>query len=370
MKSLLKAALRRSGWIKLLLFLSFIMIIGLPGFMVDFLGSFPSSSDNLSEGDPCQATARLRDIEKEILERAETLGAYYTPDDYFVDLYTITSSPSFKRAIFPFQGIERLMVIIQGNHTLKEISEAKDRAKIYPITDPEDAKRFKHIFSKYTPDWLVARYLACMPLATVLFLLWLSAGADETRRFWPSPCRFALAIIGYPLVIGVTWHSQLKSKGRGWLAEAMLRQRKKELRSELSGDEVREIELFAKSRRSLSSWRAALDIGGLSPRHALLAALLVVIVINVITSTAPARAHEGPTLQRAIEFQGHFPRDEIESENGHKINFQGTVTLAPAIISQLGGDSDSPSIGFALVEISVLKGLPGEPPDVIPVSAA
>ena len=185
----------------------------------------------------------------------------------------------------------RLLDISQKNlraglYSNKDVDLARNTFK--EKTDPGSGARealkldmAKKTFWPSVTSWLWHFYLINLPLAFMLFMLW---WYKEKKDFKISnPFSFIIALVFYPIIIGLVIYEALSEKSRYYLAEAELRRTKSKMFSILSKNELADIRRFAKSRGlTLDDWRNYLDNQGLKPQGILMSSLVVTILFMAI----------------------------------------------------------------------------------------
>lgn len=138
--------------------------------------------------------------------------------------------------------------------------------------------------------WLFFLYLKIMPFAFGLFLIWANENQEKQQFLFPSPLRFLLMLICYPLVVGYVFIKWMKKKEYEYLAEAEYRRTKQNLFTYLTPEEIKRIKKFSESTLSLRSWREQLIASGLSPQHGLAIALVATLLISFIPNSVQAES--------------------------------------------------------------------------------
>lgn len=134
--------------------------------------------------------------------------------------------------------------------------------------------------------WFFRLYLMTLPLALILYLLWIRE--ERQKLEMPNPFRFMLLLILYPYVLGHFLFEWIKQGSREVYAEAELRRTKKQLFTYLSDEELTRVKSFARSNLSFSCWKMQLAKTGLRPRHGLVLALVVTFVFLMLPRPSKA----------------------------------------------------------------------------------
>lgn len=271
---------------KILLPLLFLYNVGF--FSLDFSGYFKE----LGKSEPYNSVGqqKLAKLVNEKFKVAKAKGTKYSPADYFNDLAEITILQKSRKG-----------VLNNWDYRLLDLSQQNVRAGLYSSqdidlvrnifkekTDPGGAARenlkiemSKKNFWPSVTNWLWHFYLKNLPLAFILFMLWWYK-QKETFKL-KNPFSFIIALIFYPIIIGLVIYETLNEKGRYYLAEAELRRTKSKMFSILSKDELEDLRRFAKSRGlTLSDWRNYLSNQGLKPQGILVSSLVVTILFTAI----------------------------------------------------------------------------------------
>lgn len=365
MRSLLRAALERSGWIKLGLFVGFFWLVVLPIIVTMF--NSPSNSSAQTTVDLIEASRQMHKIMLDVEQRAKSLGKNYTPEQYFIDLKILESSSYRNQAPSRFDIIHRIMARVRENYSMAQIDAAREKIGTVDSTSPEVHQHYERIFSRL-PSWLLERYLFCLPLALILFLLWFYGELDKTKRRWPNLWRFVLALAIYPIVIVSVWHSRLTRSTRGWLAEASFRQGKRQVTQKLSAGERAQIQRFATGQQSWRSWRQSLVSQGWQSRHSFALALVATMVLIVCVRAVPAQTL--PCVHQQVSIQqddGHLPRDKIDNQQPNQPN--GTSQMDWVVLTAGYQEPSLANTGPVIVDRQheLISYVP-RPPDHIPIT--
>ncbi len=223
---------------------------------------------------------------------AEKKGTKYSPYDYFNDLYEIEKLEKSMKGVMSYHILANQLMILQqenmrnGTFSRKDIDKAVKEYKERKDPGSTAREELKLEMSKKTfwPSvraWLWHFYLINLPLAFILFMLWWQ---KEKKTFKiNNPFSFIIALIFYPIIIGLVIHEELSEKSRQYLAEAELRRMKSKMFSILSKNEIEDIRRFATSRGlTLDDWRQYLKNQGLKPQGILVSSLVVTILFTAI----------------------------------------------------------------------------------------
>lgn len=271
---------------KILLPLLFLYNVGF--FSLDFSGYFKE----LGKSEPynSEGQQKLARLVNEKFKVAKIKGSKYSPADYFTDLAEITILKKSLKGVLNNWDY-RLLDLSQQNvraglYSSQDITLARNIFK--EKTDPGSAARenlkiemSKKTFWPSVTNWLWHFYLKNLPLAFILFMLWWYK-QKETFKL-KNPFSFIIALIFYPIIIGLVIYEALNEKGRYYLAEAELRRTKSKMFSILSQDELEDLHRFAKSRGlTLNDWRNYLSNQGFKPQGILVSSLVVTILFMAI----------------------------------------------------------------------------------------
>jgi hypothetical protein len=271
---------------KILLPLLFLYNVGF--FDLDFSGYLKE----LGKSEPynSEGQKQLTKLVNEKVKVAKAKGTNYSPADYFNDLAEITILKKSLTGVMNNLDY-RLLDLSQQNvraglYSSRDIDLARDIFK--EKTDPGSVARensrieiSKRTFWPSVTNWLWHFYLKNLPLAFILFMLWWYK-QKETFKL-KNPFSFIIALIFYPIIIGLVIYEALNEKGRYYLAEAELRRTKSKMFSILSKDELEDLRRFAKSRGlTLNDWRNYLGNQGFKPQGILISSLVVTILFMAI----------------------------------------------------------------------------------------
>jgi len=271
---------------KILLPLLFLYNVGF--FSLDFSGYLKE----LGKSEPYnfEGQKKLAKLVDEKVKVAEAKGTKYSPADYFNDLAEITILKKSLKGVMNNWDY-RLLDLSQKNinaglYSNEDVDLARNIFK--EKTDPGSVAReslrietSKRTFWPSVTNWLWHFYLKNLPLAFILFMLWWYK-QKETFKL-TNPFSFIIALIFYPIIIGLVIYEALNEKGRYYLAEAELRRTKSKMFSILSKDELEDLRRFAKSRGlTLDDWRNYLGNQGFKPQGILISSLVVTILFMAI----------------------------------------------------------------------------------------
>lgn len=294
--------------IKLLLAVLFLYNIG-------FFALFSHLEDGPQP--PIKADGGKSDIRylQEKVQRAQSLGVAYGPEEYFADLTAIrlkeqqndfdrfailAVSSSVNQLLSTFdanvKAARRNLSETEYNLFMQRLSQARQLSQ--ETLDPGCTQRvLADQARRQSPGywqqvvmivltWLAGFYVKNLPLAFIL--LWIWWYQDKNKLGINNPLSFLICLTFYPIVIIRTWY-QIWHEGVRTFAFRVERQRREiDIFSLLSANELAEVSRFAHSRISLTDYRQELDQRGLSRRHSLLPIMVVVTIALLIPSLASA----------------------------------------------------------------------------------
>ena len=259
-------------------------------FSIDFSKTFKDFGK--SEPFNFEGQKKLANFVNEKVKVAEKKGAKYSPYDYFNDLYEIEKLEKSMKGVMSYHVLANQLMILQQENVRNGLFSHEDIDKAVIIfkekRDPGSVTRenlklemSKKTFWPSVRTWLFHFYLINLPLAFILFMLWWQ---KEKKTFKLSnPFSFIIALIFYPIIIGLVIYEELSEKSRQYLAEAELRRMKSKMFSILSKNELEDIRRFASSRGfTLDDWRQYLGNQGLKPQGILISSLVVTILFIAI----------------------------------------------------------------------------------------
>lgn len=324
--------------IKCLLVLVFLTNLGL----IELLQRFPAlpefTSSSMTVEDRSKRERELYFFAEEKLNRAKRMiseGQVYSPYHYFADLKSISDEENRLEVKLvnignPVFSLERLLYesLINGLFTDEDIEKAKQPFKYYLDGGGKKGEEAINNTRQHIQQlgwmgvfyWLFLLYLKSLPLAFVLYLIWIKESQKEEVKFkFPRPFRFCLMLSIYPAILAKVIYQWFRVTNRRIWSEAELRRTKQNLFTFLSDDEVRRIKSFAQSTADLSHWRQQLNLQGLKPCHGLAIALLVTFVFVLLPKTGEANAKAKKVQDFsnvAIEqLSQHLPRMSIDNDN-------------------------------------------------------
>lgn len=273
---------------KILLPILFLYNIGF--FSIDFSKTFKDFGK--SEPFNFEGQKKLANFVNEKVKVAEKRGTKYSPYDYFDDLYEIEKLQKSLKGVMNYNSmVAHLLILHQENmkkgffsredidKAVKDFKEKRDPGSV--AREELKLEMSKKTFWPSVRAWLWHFYLINLPLAFILFMLWWQ---KEKKTFKISnPFSFIIALIFYPIIIGLVIHEELSEKSRQYLAEAELRRMKSKMFSILSKNELEDIRRFASSRGlTLDDWKQYLRNQGLKPQGILVSSLVVTILFMAI----------------------------------------------------------------------------------------
>lgn len=324
--------------IKCILFLIFLINLGLVGSCARcFLKDISESQFSVEERAKRQKI--LYDFAKEKVAVAEKKEVY-SPNDYFADLESIRDKEyELKVKLLDLFQLGRLQELLKKSMHMGHFNDddlvnatkihneyLRSGGKAGEEASEELRRYIRQIGLSGILSWMLLVYLKCLPLAFILFLLWIKDGEWHEEKFkFPRPLRFASMLVSYPLVIGYAMFRSLIAVQRDILAEAELRRTKRNLFTFLSDEEVKRIKTFARSTASLSYWKEQLKHQELRPRHCLATALVVTFLFILLPTTGKTTSHikkVSPTNITIGQLAQHLPRMSIEDEHSSQTDWQ------------------------------------------------
>ncbi|MCX6762968.1 MAG: hypothetical protein NT093_04290 [Candidatus Moranbacteria bacterium] len=291
---------------------SMIKIMLLLAFLVNFVGwdglkkiaidpQSVNEAEELASGERARKEIVLRTLIEEMIQGVEsrkTRGESFSPADYFGSMKRLDLKEKELRLKnhSSYYLISKYWTIINENFLPNWDKDDLNRAVndykefVDPGREPRDRFRadvFRLGF-RGVVLWFFLLYLKTMPVAFVLFLVWIKE--EQGKLSVPRPINFLLLLIIYPVVlIKRLWH-KMKQSGREIYVEAELRRTKKQLFTYLSDEELTRVKSFARSNLSFSHWKMQLAKTGLRPRHGLVLALVVTFVFLMLPRPSKAEA--------------------------------------------------------------------------------
>ncbi len=318
------------GLAKVLIWLGFFYNLGLiEALLSTDIGDSPYTIDVYGETFPKkdrtqeEITAHAMKMERLVNAKAEKIGIeekdgdLYSFEEYFRDLRELTDSMgAFGRNTGDLLAI-RLQEFCRKNNEGPEQVEAA-REKYFP-------KRFKDVGESSEPSftWKQVKerslklYLVTLPLAFLLFLLWLyEANSYKSVRF-RNPMSFLICLALYPIIIFYNvakWWIRMMSEA---LAEIEIRRGKDKFFQLLSQDEVGMVKQFARDKISFKEFKLTLRAKGYVPKHGIATVAFAMIIMAFI----PLRSLAGNANvlhSRQIEEKHYFFSDH--SPGAHSLH--------------------------------------------------
>lgn len=229
----------------------------------------------------------LVDQKTKLAEAKIAEGKVYSIEDYFADYRQVRDSmDAFGQTVYT--NIAHLLQFVPTSTTKEQINNATDKYF------PEQAQRRKEtathtMSSSEIGAWWLGLYLKTLPLALLLFLLWLYEASDFKRFRLRNPLSFCLCLLLYPAIIAFNvikfWINTKREIG----AEIQIRRGKDKIFSVLADDEIAMIKDFARSNMSFTRFKAELHLKGYAPKHT----FVVVGIAMLVMSIAPIRVCVG-----------------------------------------------------------------------------
>lgn len=278
-------------------------------------------------------------------------GQVYSPTDYFGDLQKLDKvkhascdgAPLKDGMIFKLR--ELAMESLKHGYTEEDMYRASNEYKDFLSGAAEGREstrsNLKEMGLLGVLQWLIIFYLKNLPLALILYLVWIR---EENGRFkFPRPLRFLLALVLYPVIISRSVWRWLRREGRELYAEAEIRRTKKQLFTYLSDEELTRVKGFANSSLSFSHWKRQLAKSGLKPRHGLALALVVTFVFLMLPRPSKAEAkgakmiRDGSIVLEQMAMT-HLPRMSTDAD--------GSQMIQKIFPTDQDADADWPTVDY------------------------
>ena len=287
---------------------------------------------------------KLANFVNERVRAAEKRGDKYSPYDYFNDLYEIETMEKSMKGVMSYRVLANHLMILETENMRKGLFSDYDitaaRTKYKEKIDPGSIARamLKQDMQKKTfwPNlyaWLCHFYLINLPLAFFMFLVWWYQ--EKKGLKFSNPFSFIIALIFYPIIIGLVVYEALSEKSRYYLAEAELRRTKSKMFSILSQNELADIRRFATSRGlTLNDWRNYLGNQGFKPQGILISSLVVTILFMAIPkfsfSQSKSEKAETNIFTTILSEQVNSPPENanfVHDENNSQLSVFGSAII-------------------------------------------
>jgi hypothetical protein len=331
--------------IKAILFALLVQNIGGWNF---FQEAIKSSAKNTPTPEQLQKIENFTTEKIKLAEKKISQNLIYSPVDYFQDLLEIdkySKSLGLNGQWFN-QNVNNLQRFVQEQEAAnkfsnRQISQAveKYRGKLEDIRTDNHKIDFQELLNLFPMLWRF--YLRNIFLGAALLLVWFYQG--KKSLIIKNPLSFLLAVIIYPVVIGISWFQGFRDFGRGLYGEAVVRKFKYRVFDMLSENEIEVIRQFVTGKITRHHLQIRFS-GKRLPQRSLAVALLVTIVLVI----APKNFG-----QNGNHYHPDKAQVEISSRSG------------PEIRSDVGQDNPDGSSGivemfFLEKEIRILLFIPSE----------
>ncbi|MCK4540181.1 hypothetical protein KAU09_03440 [Candidatus Parcubacteria bacterium] len=238
---------------------------------------------------------------KEKVRQAKNLaeaGEVYSPYHYFRDLAIFSDKQKELEldAVVNLNYFHQLMYLarqsLDNGYNEYDVKIAREKYKkhIDPAKEARDEAfaTIRQMGINGILDWCFLLYFKTLPLALLLYLIWLNEDKKRNKNFcFRSPLSFVLALIAYPFVAAYIFFKWLQYSERRIWAEAELRRTKNKIFTFLSDDEIGQIKDFAKSSLSVICWRKQFLAQGLFLKHGLVKAVIAALVMSFLMLLLP-----------------------------------------------------------------------------------
>jgi len=342
--------------IKVLLLALFLQNIGFYSFIANHKQEIPP---------PMKADNGRADMKylNEKVARAEKMNRNYGPEAYFADLTEITLKEKrndFDRfaILQKTNAVQNLLAVFdrnvkyyrrsvtdsEYNQYMERLSLAQE--KFEEITNPgfnqqENIAKVKRQQPGYWSNlivsvlsWLAHCYSLNFPLAFVL--LWLWWYQEKEKLSINNPLSFLICLILYPVVLIRVWSRSLKYGARMFALGIEFKRRQANLFSMISEDEWSLIKKYARSEFKVSAYRQSFENIGLVRRHALLPAMMVIIIFMLMPKLSSAGITQFPVNHHTCTYQIKAP-PEISPDGSSLViaNLFGTLVQTEEVFIPL-----------------------------------
>lgn len=288
----------RPWLLKFVLFFLFVVNMGfVEGF---FLSLHEPEKPTMTIEERANCQIALCNFAKEKIKQAKKLaetGEVYSPYHYFHDLTILSDKQKELGSVVSLNYyFQQLMALTRqsldngyGEYDI-EIARAKYKKHIDPAREARDEAftTIGRIGLNGVLNWFLLLYLKTLPLALLLYLIWLNEDKKRNKNFcFRSPLSFVLALMVYPLVVAYVVFKWLQYSERRIWTEAEMRRTKNRIFTFLSDDEISQIRDFAQSGLSAICWRKQLLAQGLFLKHGLTKAVIATLVMAFLMSLLP-----------------------------------------------------------------------------------
>jgi hypothetical protein len=328
--------------IKFVLFVVFWLVVGFPQTLVRNWHHEQESMPTIEEraAGKSEATIFVKDLVAKAEEKINK-GVVYTPQEHYEGLKQFRlKCTELKIKGFSAPEIQQLSWLMQKQMIEKKVSNhdiEKAVADYKEFINPgresfEELRRNYQSAPRYTILlWFFWLYLEILPLAFILYLVWIKDEHGFGAFSFPRPIPFIGLLLIYPIFIGKRWWRRIQESERRVRAEAELR-RAQNIFSYLSKEDQEKIKQFAKSNLSIAEWKREISELGFRPRHSFAAALAVTLLFAFcirpieasVSNLKPFKQGNAALVQ--IEETQNLARSQIESDNPRKIKAEKQKT--------------------------------------------
>lgn len=338
----------RWALVKLILFGLFLINLGIiQVFQVAIERNQNNPFNKLSKEEQNRRRGTVELLSSERFRQVQELvdkGGVYTPSDFYDDLFQFEKTfrelgirgpvglyETQLRAM-AWRGREHGYTIEDFNRAVGEFHERCFRELGIENPGLKPRKNIEIDWHK-TLKWLVKFYLLNLPLALILYIVWLIQGSHEWLLI-PRLFRFAWLLLIYPITI----FRVVRMNTVGILSEAQIRRDKADIFAPLSEAETARLKEVIGKSLSFAQWRRQLAELGFKPRHSFVAALLVTLMFVIVIRPLEAGAKE------VKDFAGNLVLEQIAtSQNLARMSIEDAEKIQPEKCS-----SPSPRTGDAL----------------------
>lgn len=297
------------------------------------------------------------------LARAEKLSRHYGPEEYFADLTEIrirqkNNDLDYNAKLQADNVIGDLLSVFDRNlKSVRRYSTDNEyqnylvrvtiaQKKHINLVDPEiqrqeEISRVERQQPGYWSNlivsvlsWLAHCYSLNFPLALVL--LWLWWYQEKEKLSINNPLSFLICLILYPIVLVRVWSRSLKYGARIFALGIEFKRRQVNLFSMISDDEWSLLKKYAHSEFKISAYRQHFENLGLVRQHALLPAMIVIIIFMFAPKLSIASYTETPASQHTCSYQIKAPPSiTLDDSNSIIANLCGTLVSVEEVFIPL-----------------------------------
>ena len=297
----MKKILELIYWSWLLKFVLFFLFVANTGFIEGFfLNLYEPGKPRMTIKERTKRQIDLHNFTEEKVRRAKKLieaGEVYFPYHYFHDLAILSDKQKDLGLVVGLNhNFQQLWALTRQNlnNSYSEYDIEIAREKYKKHIDPAKEAReeafttIRQMGINGVLNWFFLLYLKTLPLALLLYLIWLNEDKKRNENFcFRSPLSFVLALMAYPFVVAYVFFKWLQYSERRIWAETELRRTKNKIFTFLSDDEIGQIKDFAQSGLSAICWRKQLLAQGLFLKHGLTKAVIATLVMTFLVSLLP-----------------------------------------------------------------------------------